>query len=200
MRRLVAGIALTLLASGCSEEAPDAGTPAGSGTNAPAAAPAPTVATAGPETEFSGRLVRFTPAQGLFSSIEEVPSADCPAPASSEPSGAVSLTRETGRGLRIVKRSGDFDTIAAAAGFTKSGPVWVVPGEERNVAERLRGGNWDGLYGEWPGAGGSSTVEPRLVAVFPRPDGCSVVFLLTCGSPLDQSLLRMTLSSVVLVR
>jgi hypothetical protein len=198
MRRIISGLALALLAAGCAEKAPDAGAPAGSGTNAPAAAPAPTVAAAEPVTEFEGRLVRFTPAQGLFSSIEEVPSADCPAPASSEPSGTVSLTRETGRGLRIVKRSGDFDTIAASAGFTKSGPVWVVPGETRKPADRLRGGNWDGLYGEWPGAGGSATVEPRLVAVFPRPDGCSVVFLVTGGNPLDQSLLRMTLSSVVL--
>ena len=66
-------------------------------------------------------------------------------------------------------------------------------------AERLRGSNWDGLYGEWPGAGGSSTVEPRLVAAFPRPDGCSVVFQLTGGNPLDQAQLRATLNSVSLV-
>ena len=203
MRRLASAIVLTLAALGCADgaDAPRAGATADTAASAPAAAPVTDAGT--PAASFSGQLVRFDPAPGLFRSIREEPGPGCPDASADAAGGAVALTRSHENGLRIVKRQADLATLAARAGFVAKGARWLLPGAGERPADHFRSANWDALYGEWPAdtsaAGAGGRAEAHLVARFPRQDGCSVVFLLSGGDPVDLTQLQAALNSVAVV-
>lgn len=201
MRRLVSGFALALVVAGCGDTSDDAARTDTPPAAAPAATPEPAAAL--PAASFSGELVRFNPAPGLFRSIREEPSAGCPEVAGDTPGGAVALTRSHESGLRIVKRRADLATLAAQAGFVPQGSRWMLPVTPPRPADHFRSSGWDALYGEWPAdttAGAGGLPQAHLVALFPRQDGCSVVFLLSNGDPADLIELQAALNSVTLVQ
>ena len=200
MRTLVSGTVLSLALLACNDGSEEAPRPAAT---TPAAA-VPAAEAGAPAVAFMGKLVRFDPAPGLFRSIREEPEAGCPEMAANAAGGAVALTRSHESGLRIMKRRTDLATLAAQAGFKPEGSRWILPGSGRpRPADHFRSANWDALYGEWSpdttAAGAGSPAQANLVALFPRQDGCSIVFMMNGGDPMDLGKVQAALNSVVVV-